>query len=269
MEPSKGSWASENDRRDRRKGDLAEGSVFFGYEKISADEKSGRVYRHFETVAENYDIMNTVLSFGIHYLWKLEAVRRMGVNPGDRILDLCGGSGDLAVLAARKAGPRGRVVIYDINRAMLDLGARRMAGKPYGSGVSCVLGDAQRLSFPDNSFDAVMIGYGIRNLIHLEKGVEEMFRILRPGGRMMCLEFSRPVSPLFRWLYDFYSFAVMPRIGELLAGSAQAYLHLPESIRTFYLPDELADIFRDHGFADVRFKRQTNGISVVHTGRKP
>jgi demethylmenaquinone methyltransferase/2-methoxy-6-polyprenyl-1,4-benzoquinol methylase len=212
--------------------------------------------------------MNTLLSFGIHYAWKRQSVRMMGLEPGGRVLDLCGGTGDLAILAARRVGPSGRVVICDINWEMMAAGRGKVAASANGRRICHTQGNAEQIPFADGSFNAAMVGYGIRNVTHPEQGFREMFRVLAPGGVMMCLEFSKPTNPAFRWLYDFYSFHIMPELGEILAGSRQAYTHLPESIRTFPLPDELSEMLRGIGFARVGYRRQTNGISVVHVARK-
>ncbi len=242
--------------------------AFFGYDAVSEEEKTQRVLGHFNSVADWYDFMNTLLSFGIHCLWKREAVRAIGLKSGDHVIDVCGGTGDLAVLACGKTGPGGLVVVFDINKAMMDAGRKKDSVKKFGDRISFVLGNAESISFPDDSFDAAMVGYGIRNVTRMERGFEEMHRVLKPGGRLMCLEFSKPAMPVFRTLYDFYSFRIMPLLGELIAGSRQAYIHLPESIRTFPLPDELSKILENIGFENVVYKRQTNGISVVHTGTK-
>lgn len=212
--------------------------------------------------------MNSLLSFGIHHLWKRQAIRMMGLRPGEKIIDVCGGTGDLAVLAAREIGRSGRVTIYDINRAMMDAGRSKVLNTA-AAPVDYVQGNAEEISFPDGVFDGAMVGYGIRNVTRMEKGFEEMFRVLRPGGRMMCLEFSKPTGSVFRWLYDVYSFHLMPFLGDLVTGSRGAYTHLPESIRTFPLPDALSDMMARIGFKQVSYHRQTNGISVVHLGVKP
>jgi demethylmenaquinone methyltransferase/2-methoxy-6-polyprenyl-1,4-benzoquinol methylase len=240
---------------------------YFGYEQVSEDEKTRRVIRHFDSVARQYDFMNTLLSFGIHHLWKREAVRMMGIKPGAQVIDVCGGTGDLAVLASRYTGPSGGVTIFDLNRAMMDAGREKVSAAA-NAPVDYVQGNAESMPFPDNAFDGAMVGYGIRNVTRMEKGFEEMYRVLRPGGRMMCLEFSKPVWPVFRWLYDTYSFHIMPFLGDLIAGSRGAYTHLPESIRTFPLPDALSAMMERIGFENVIYHRQTNGISVVHMGEK-
>jgi demethylmenaquinone methyltransferase/2-methoxy-6-polyprenyl-1,4-benzoquinol methylase len=193
----------------------------------------------------------------------------LSLQPGGRVLDVCGGTGDLAILAAGGTGPLGRVVIYDINRAMINAGLHKVRGTPLEDRIRYVQGDAEEIAFPDRSFDAAMVGFGIRNVTRMRRGFEEMHRVLKPGGKLVCLEFSRPVWPVFRWLYDFYSFHVMPLLGELLAGSRKAYTHLPESIRMFPLPDELADMLREIGFARVDYRRFTNGIAVAHLAVKP
>lgn len=263
-------WLNERDEADRttaRKS--AEPEAFFGYQRITEKEKTRWVLRHFNSVAKQYDFMNTLLSFGIHHVWKRAAVKAMGLNPGDRVVDVCGGTGDLALLAARKIGSAGEVTIYDINRAMIEAGREKIASSGVPAPIRFVEGNAEEISFPDNTFDAAMVGYGIRNVTRMEKGFKEMYRVLRPGGTLMCLEFSKPTSPLFRCLYDFYSFHIMPLLGELIAGSRKAYTHLPESIRTFPMPDELCGVLERIGFKAVSYRRQTNGISVIHLGTKP
>ncbi len=260
-------WLDDAARR-RQMETPPEDAAYFGFERIRAAEKTRRVVKHFDSVAHVYDAMNSLLSFGIHHAWKRASVRMLGLRPGERVLDVCGGTGDLARLAARRTGPRGRVVIYDINRAMIAAGRPKLAGSPLADRIRHVQGDAEEIAFPAGSFDAVMVGFGIRNVTHMRRGFAEMNRVLVPGGRLLCLEFSRPVSPLFRWLYDAYSFYAMPFIGELIAGSRRAYTHLPESIRMFPLPDELAGLLRAVGFSRVDYRRFTNGIAVAHVAVK-
>jgi demethylmenaquinone methyltransferase/2-methoxy-6-polyprenyl-1,4-benzoquinol methylase len=242
--------------------------AFFGYRQVSAAEKGRLVKDHFDTVAARYDLMNTLLSFGLHHLWKRTAVKMLGLQPAERVLDVCGGTADLALLAARKVGPQGRVAVYDINRAMLDAGRPKVSRAGLTGSISFVQGDAERLACPDAAFDAAMVGFGIRNLTHPEVGFKEMHRVLRPGGRLMCLEFSQPANPLFRRLYDFYSFRVMPLAGRLAVGSRQAYTYLPESIRRFARPEELNALLTALGFIRLRYRRLTNGIAGVHTAVK-
>ncbi len=240
----------------------------FGYQQVPAREKGSLVQRHFDSIASKYDFMNTLLSFGLHYLWKRAAVKMMNLTSGKRVLDVCGGTADLAILAARSVGPEGGVVVYDFNRAMMEEGKEKVRHELLDARIKYIQGDAEQISFPDGQFDAAMVGFGIRNLTHMEKGFAEMYRVLKPGGTLMCLEFSRPANPLFRFLYDTYSFYVMPIIGRIFTGSRTAYTYLPESIRLFPLPDELAAILRNIGFSTVTWRRLTNGIAVVHVGVK-
>jgi demethylmenaquinone methyltransferase/2-methoxy-6-polyprenyl-1,4-benzoquinol methylase len=242
--------------------------VYFGYERINTVDKTDRVLQHFSSVARHYDFMNTLLSFGIHYAWKRTAVRMLKLAPGDRILDVCGGTGDLAILAARAVGAAGRVVIYDINRDMIQAGMQKAIDSKIEKRLGYIQGNAESIPFPDCHFDSTMVGFGIRNVTHMKKGFEEMYRVLKPGGKMMCLEFSKPVWPVFRWLYDFYSFYIMPFLGQLIVGNRKAYMHLPESIRMFPLPDELSELLEKIGFSQVTYRRLTNGIAVIHLAVK-
>ena len=242
--------------------------AYFGYERISSKDKTDRVIQHFNSVARHYDFMNTLLSFGIHYAWKRTAVRMLNPAPGDRMLDVCGGTGDLAILAARAIGPAGRVIIYDINRAMIQAGMHKVIDTEIEGRLRYIQGNAECISFPDRHFDSAMVGFGIRNVTRMKKGFEEMYRVLKPGGKMMCLEFSKPTWPVFRWLYDFYSFYIMPFLGQLIVGNRKAYMHLPESIRMFPLPDELSELLRNIGFSKVTCRSMTNGIAVIHLAVK-
>jgi demethylmenaquinone methyltransferase / 2-methoxy-6-polyprenyl-1,4-benzoquinol methylase len=262
-------WRNKNTDNHRPDGNLkGETTAYFGYQKIHRDEKAEKVLKHFNSIAGKYDFMNTLLSFGIHYLWKRDAINMLSPKPGDRVLDVCGGTGDLSILAGRAVGPSGRVVLYDFNHAMIQAGRTKKTNSEDRRKLLYVQGDAQRISFPDRYFDAVMVGFGIRNVTHMNKGLKEMYRVLKPGGKIMCLEFSKPTAPLFRWLYDVYSFYVMPFIGEMMAGTRKAYTHLPESIRTFPLPEQLTSILENIGYAHVTHRRLTNGIAVVHLGKK-
>jgi demethylmenaquinone methyltransferase / 2-methoxy-6-polyprenyl-1,4-benzoquinol methylase len=240
----------------------------FGYKKIPAHEKVNWVRNHFDSVAQKYDMMNTLLSFGIHYLWKRTAIRMLALKPGDRVIDVCGGTGDLSILATRKVLPSGQVVLYDINRKMMVTGRGKQTNEGARKKILYTQGDAECISFGAGRFDAAMVGFGIRNLTHIEQGFREMHRVLKPGGRLICLEFSKPVFAPFRWLYDVYSFSIMPLLGLLIVGSRKAYTYLPESIRVFPSPEELKRMLEEIGFREVIYRRVSNGIAVVHAGIK-
>ncbi len=240
----------------------------FDYKKIDGRKKSKLILGYFNSVARKYDMMNTLLSFGIHHIWKRIAVRMLGLNSGDRVIDVCGGTGDLAVLAAGAVSPKGRVTLYDFSSAMINAGRFKKNKSSIRKRIQYVQGDVQQLSFQNASFDAAMVGFGIRNVIDMKKGFKEMYRVLKPGGKMMCLEFSKPASPIFRLLYDYYSFYIIPFLGKAITGSVQAYTHLPESIRTFPSPDELTDILKNIGFLHATHRKLTNGIAVIHLAKK-
>lgn len=246
-----------------------EPTVPIGFRRIAAAEKAGWVRRQFDAVAPWYDRMNTLLSLGIHHRWKRRAMEWLSPRSGERILDLCGGTGDLAVAAVSRVAPNGRVVLCDINREMIRVGRATPRRAEARSRIRYVEGDAERLPFPADGFDGVVIGFGIRNLTRMDQGLAEILRVLRPGGRMVVLEFSHPTAPLFRRLYDFYSFVFMPRLGRRLAGSAEAYTYLAESIRGFPGPEDLADRLRNVGFGSVGHRRLTCGIAALHRGERP
>jgi demethylmenaquinone methyltransferase/2-methoxy-6-polyprenyl-1,4-benzoquinol methylase len=259
-----------SERTETRTGDSSPENrlASFGYLQVPEDDKEQWVKRHFNTVAHKYDFMNTLLSFGTHYSWKRIAVGMMNLKPGAEVVDVCGGTADLALMAAHAMGSAGRVVLYDINWAMMVTGRPKVEASPFAGRIEYVQGDAEKMSFADESFDAAMVGFGIRNLTHLEQGFREMHRVLRPGGKFMCLEFSHPTTPWFRFLYDFYSFYIMPTLGKVLAGSQHAYTYLPESIRVFPGPRELKAILENIGFHGVTYRKLTDGIAVVHLGVK-
>ena len=236
--------------------------------KKSHQKKSNLILGYFNSVARKYDMMNTLLSFGIHHIWKRIAVRMLGLNSGDRVLDVCGGTGDLAILAAGAVTPTGHITLYDFSSAMINAGRFKKNNSSIRQCIQYIQGDVQQISFQNESFDAAMVGFGIRNVIDMKKGFKEMYRVLKPGGKMMCLEFSKPTSPLFRLLYDYYSFYIIPFLGKSITGSVQAYTHLPESIRTFPSPDELTDILKNIGFLYVTHRKLTNGIAVIYLAKK-
>ncbi|HBL24787.1 MAG TPA: UDP-3-O-(3-hydroxymyristoyl)glucosamine N-acyltransferase [Deltaproteobacteria bacterium] len=247
---------------------MTEDLVDFGYEKVPEKEKALRVKDHFDRLAQNYDAMNTLMSFGIHYLWKRAAVRFLDLKAGNRVLDVCGGTGDLTVLAVKKVGLTGKVVLSDINLAMIEAGKRKATNAGARGRVLHVQSDAEQMAFRSNSFNAAMAGFGMRNLTHMDRGLREVHRLLKPGGRFVCLEFSRPASAWFRSLYDLYSFRVMPFISLVLLGSRRPFTYLPQSIRLFPGPEEFSEMLAGAGFQNVSYRLLTNGIAAVHRGEK-
>lgn len=231
-------------------------------------DKKKQVREHFTKVARRYDLMNTILSLGLHHLWKRRTVKLLEVRSGDQVLDLCGGTGDLALLAARKAAPEGRVIIYDFNRAMLMAGRPKLARAGLKDRVFWVEGDAENLALAPESVDKVLMGFGLRNLSRRKQALREICRVLKPGGRLAILEFSRPPRPWFRRLYDAYSYTLMPLLGGLIAGSRSAYTYLITSIREFPLPEEVARMLSQAGFGRVTHYPLTQGIAVIHLAIK-
>jgi demethylmenaquinone methyltransferase/2-methoxy-6-polyprenyl-1,4-benzoquinol methylase len=248
---------------------LAREKVSFGYREVSTAEKKRLVQELFDPIASTYDLADTLLSFGLDSCWRKRAVRWLGLEEGDLVLDACGGTAGLARLAARRVGPGGRVTVYDFCRPMMEAGKSKIKTNEEKSRISFIQGDAEEVSFPDGTFDAVTIGFGIRNLAHPERGLSEFFRILKPGGKLMILEFSLPVFGVLRGLYHLYSFYWMPLAGRLICGRGSSFRYLAESIRVFPRPEEMAGRMRMAGFSDVRFKRLSNGIAVVYLGAKP
>lgn len=246
----------------------SDGAVYSGFRLVPEREKLKVVRRYFDTVAPRYDLGNTILSFGLHHLWRRHAVRVLGLKPGDRVIDVCGGTANLAVLAAKAVGASGRVTLCDISRAMMDAGKPKVARSGLGERIDYVQGDAEELCLLDETFDAAMVGFGVRNLTHIDRGFEEIYRVLKPGGRLMCLEFSKATPLWFRWLYDLYSFSIIPLAGRTLLGSWEAYRYLPQSIRTFPLPEQLTALLERIGFSRVTEMKLSNGIAVVHSGTK-
>jgi len=242
--------------------------AYVGYRQVPAGEKGKVVQHHFTSIARRYDLMNSILSFGLHHLWKRTAVKILKLKAGDWVIDVCGGTADLSLLATRYTRASGRVIVYDMNRAMLEAGRPKAVRAPFGETISWVQGDAESLSCADQSFDAAMVGFGVRNLTHLEKGLREMHRVLKPGGKLMCLEFSKPPALWFRLLYDLYSYTIMPLAGRLCTGSLEAYTYLFESIRMFPSPEALASLLEEIGFSQVTHHKLTQGIAVIHLGVK-
>ncbi len=245
---------------------MSDKTTDFGFEKVPWDEKRRRVAGVFDSVADRYDLMNDAMSLGVHRLWKRFAVEHTGARPGQRVLDLAGGTGDLAARLARLVGPAGEVVIGDINASMLQVGRERLLDRGIAANVRFVQADAENLPFPDHSFDCITIAFGLRNVTDKQTALESMFRILKPGGRLLVLEFSKPSLPGLAPLYDLYSFRVLPLMGRLIAGDADSYRYLAESIRMHPDQDTLKGMMEQAGFEDCDYFNLSGGIVAVHRG---
>lgn len=223
----------------------------------------------FSAIARWYDLNNTVLSLGLHHAWKREAVALTQSQPHDRVLDLCAGTCDLAILQADRVGANGRVVACDLNAEMLEIGGRKVHQRGFHDRITCVLGNAESLQFKDHEFDALTVAFGLRNVTHLDRALAEMYRVLKPGGRAVCLEFSRPANAAFRKVYDFYSFTLLPKVGTLIARDRTGvYQYLPDSIRHFPAQERFAAMWRETGFHGVRYVNRSGGIVAIHVGVK-
>ena len=247
---------------------MPEKTTHFGFETVKADEKAERVRTVFDSVASKYDVMNDLMSFGIHRLWKHIAVDLAGVRSGMKVLDLASGTGDLASRFAGLVGSEGEVVMSDINLAMLEEGRKRMVDRGYAGNIDYMQIDAESIPFPDNSFNVVTIAFGLRNVTDKDQALREMYRVLKPGGRALVLEFSKPVSKPLEKLYDFYSFKALPLMGRLVARDADSYRYLAESIRMHPDQETLREMMEEAGFERCDFHNLTGGIVAVHRGFK-
>ena len=237
----------------------------FGFETVAEEEKARRVAGVFNSVAGKYDVMNDLMSVGLHRLWKRFAVGVSGVREGQRVLDVAGGSADLTRLFLKKVGGSGQVVLTDINNAMLRVGRDRVLDEGIVTPVTQC--DAEHLPFPDNYFDCISNAFGLRNVTHKDAALREMYRVIRPGGRAIVLEFSKVAKPL-EAIYDAYSFKLLPKIGELVANDADSYRYLAESIRMHPGQEELKKMMEDAGLEHVEYFNLTGGVVAVHRGYK-
>lgn len=242
------------------------GRTHFGYQDVGWEEKAQRVREVFDSVADRYDLMNDLMSFGAHRLWKRFAISQSGLKPGQQALDVAGGTGDLACLLAAKVGHGGRVVLSDINAAMLAHARPRLLNRGIAGNVSFIQADAEDLPFADRAFDCVTIAFGLRNVTDRERALCSMFRVLKPGGQLLILEFSHPVMSSFARLYDLYSFGVLPVLGRLVAKDADSYQYLAESIRVHPDQETLLGMLRDCGFEHCRYHNLSGGIVALHRG---
>ena len=237
----------------------------FGFRRVPADEKPGLVRDVFDRVAGRYDLMNDLMSGGIHRLWKQEFIDRLNPRPGETILDVAGGTGDIALGILRRRGAQGPLIVCDLTPAMVAAGRDRAIDEGHLAGIEWLCGDAEALPVAGASIDAYAIAFGLRNVTHIDAALAEARRVLKPGGRFFCLEFSRVRSPAFARLYDLYSFHVLPRLGRLVARDGEAYRYLVESIRRFPAQDELAARIEAAGLGLARYRNLTGGIAAIHS----
>lgn len=240
----------------------------FGFKEVNTNDKQGLVREVFDSVASKYDLMNDVLSFGMHRIWKAQTINLSGVQSGDSILDIAGGTGDLALKFKKKVGPDGTVILADINAAMLREGRNKLLNEAGESDIKFVQTNAQSLSFPDNSFDIVSIAFGLRNVTDKEKAIADMYRVLKPGGRLLILEFSKTNNTFLKKGYDFYSFNIMPKLGDFFANDADSYQYLAESIRKHPDQETLKKMVLDAGFSFCTYHNFLDGVVALHKGIK-
>jgi demethylmenaquinone methyltransferase/2-methoxy-6-polyprenyl-1,4-benzoquinol methylase len=243
----------------------------FGYRSVPEEERQTLVNRVFAAVAERYDLMNDLMSGGLHRLWKDDLVAWLAPPKSARrfdLIDVAGGTGDIAQRAARASGPQATAVLCDISPEMIEVGQRRVREAGLQDRITFAQGNAETLAFPDRTFDAYTIAFGIRNVTHIDKALAEAFRVLKTGGRFLCLEFSRVQVPILDRLYDFHSFEVIPRLGAIAAGDAEPYRYLVESIRKFPSQERFAEMIRAAGFSRVSYRNLTGGIAAIHSGWK-
>src|SRR6478672_522970 len=246
-------------------------STSFGFKTVEAEQRQGLVNEVFSTVAERYDLMNDLMSGGLHRLWKADLVTMLNPPKGSREyrhLDVAGGTGDVAIRIISAAGENATAIICDISPEMLAVGARKVKDAGLAARIDTIEGNAEKLPFADRSFDSYTIAFGIRNVTHIDAALREAFRVLKIGGRFLCLEFSECQVPLLDRVYDFHSFEVIPRLGKLTAGAAEPYQYLVESIRKFPKQEAFAQMIRDAGFERVTYRNLTGGIAAIHSGWK-
>ena len=249
--------------------DRDDDSTDFGYTRVDREAKAGMVRGVFDSVASRYDLMNDLMSGGVHRLWKRYTIELSAARPGQIILDIAGGTGDLAARFSRLVGPEGQVILADINAAMLEVGRDRLIDKGATGNIEVVQTDAQALPFKDNSVDCITIAFGLRNVTDKALALRSMLRVLRPGGRLLVLEFSKPTSALLGKVYDQYSFQILPAMGRLIAQDADSYRYLAESIRKHPDQETLLGMMEDAGFGECRYHNMTGGIVALHQGIKP
>jgi demethylmenaquinone methyltransferase/2-methoxy-6-polyprenyl-1,4-benzoquinol methylase len=244
-------------------------STHFGFRTVDKTEKASLVAGVFHSVAARYDVMNDLMSMGVHRLWKRFTIEVSGVRQGQRVLDIAGGTGDLTAKFSKLVGPAGKVVLADINDAMLKVGRDKLIDLGIAGNVEYIQCDAEKLPFPDNYFDCITIAFGLRNVTDKDAALRSMLRVLKPGGRLLVLEFSKPTNALLSQAYDQYSFKLLPLMGKLVANDEDSYRYLAESIRMHPDQDTLKQMMQNAGFANCEFYNMTGGIVALHKGIKP
>lgn len=248
--------------------DKRDAKTRFGFQHVIESEKDQLVQQVFDSVENNYDLMNDLMSFGVHRLWKRIAIAHLGIRLNSQVLDVACGTADLSLAIAKKIGPKGSLMLSDINATMLRRGRGRMIDHGHLSGINYVQADAENLAFAEDSFDRIIISFGLRNVTRIGKALQSMFQITRPGGRLVVLEFSKPVIPALDKIYHEYSFRIIPAIGEIVARDRASYQYLVESIRQHPDQDTLADLMAQAGFERVEYFNLTGGIVALHIGHK-
>lgn len=247
---------------------MTDQTTHFGFREVPTGDKAKLVRSVFDSVAGKYDLMNDLMSMGIHRIWKRIAIQLSHVRYGEKVLDLAGGTGDMTALFRERVGGQGRVVLSDINAEMLKRGRDRLIDDGVAEGVDYAQIDAEKLPFPDNSFDCVCIAFGLRNVTHKDEALKSMHRVLKPGGRVIVLEFSEVTNPIIKKGYDLYSFKLLPMIGKLVANDAESYRYLAESIRMHPNQEKLKQMMADAGFERCEYFNLTHGVVAIHRGYK-
>ncbi|KXJ59152.1 MAG: bifunctional demethylmenaquinone methyltransferase/2-methoxy-6-polyprenyl-1,4-benzoquinol methylase [Colwellia sp. Phe_37] len=245
-----------------------ENTTHFGFQTVEKNEKESKVASVFHSVAQQYDVMNDLMSFGIHRLWKRFTIDSSGVRPGNKVLDLAGGTGDLTAKFSQLVGREGKVILADINSSMLNVGRDKLRDRGLVQNIEYVQANAQYLPFEDNTFDVITIAFGLRNVTDKDMALRSMYRVLKPGGRLLVLEFSKPEHELVNKAYDFYSFNILPKMGELVAKDGDSYQYLAESIRMHPDQETLKTMMDAAGFEQTSFKNLTGGVVALHKGYK-